>query len=223
MSRRRLTTCFTIVASVSTLAVAHPSEAGRCAPLCRTFDIGDARSLPWGERWSSTQSDYDLGRLVTDTEALLAPPTPIIVRMETLRRAAIYAAHDRSVAERLFTRLMDRARALEQAGRPDALAFLDAAYLANTLYQIAEVDEAPEMQALAVNVRGIVRDVDAYALMRASLALRQDDPELHFAAALVASLRPEHRAFCATHARKARAGAGAAGHGLLIRNLKYIS
>ena len=221
MSRRSLTTCFAIAAAVSTLAVARPSEAGRCAPLCRTFDIGDARSLPWGDRWSSAQSDYDLARLVSDTDALLVATTPIIVRMETLRRAAIYAAHDRLVAERLFARLIDRARALERAGRPDALAFFDAAYLANTLYQIAEVDDAREMQALAPNVQGLVRDVDAYALVRKSLALRPDDPELHFAAALVASLRPEHRAFCATHVRKARAGA--AGHGLLIRNLKYIS
>jgi hypothetical protein len=78
----------------------------------------------------------------------------------------------------------------------DALAFFDAAYLAHTLCQIAEVDDAREMHALTVNVRGIARDVDAYALMTKSLALRQDDPELHFAAALVASLRPEHRAFC---------------------------
>jgi hypothetical protein len=221
MSRRSLTTCFTIAAAVSTLAVARPSEAGRCAPLCRTFDIGDARSLPWGDRWASAQSDYDLRRLVTDTDALLVATTPVIVRMETLRRAGIYAAHDRLVAEQLFAGLMERARASERAGRPDPLRFFDAAYLANTLYQIGEVDDASEMRALAPNVKGLVRDVDAYALIRKSLALRQDDPELHFAAALVASLRPEHREFCATHARKARVGA--AGHALLIRNLHYIS
>jgi hypothetical protein len=220
MSRRAIQACIGLAAVLSVFAFSSPAIAGACRPLCRTFDIGEARSLPWGNEWSSARTDYNVNNLVADTEALLAPSTPVIVRMETIRRASIYAGRDRQVAERLFTRLMDRANASEKAGRPDALAFFDAAYAAISFYQIGEFAIPTEVQHLTPNVKGIVRDVDAYALVKKSLALR-DDGAVHYGAELIASVKPETRQFCAEHNRKARTAA--AGNVLLARNLMPVS
>ena len=84
-----------LTAAALVLAVATPALAGPPL-LCHPFDIGAAKSLPWdgAQGWSKGSADYPLGRLVTDTEAILQPATPVLVRMETLRRAAIYASRD---------------------------------------------------------------------------------------------------------------------------------
>jgi hypothetical protein len=79
----------------------------------------------------------------------------------------------------------------------------------------------PQVGSLSGRLTALVHAVDEYALVTKSLALRSDDPDLHFGAALIASLKKEHYAFIDEHARKARSGA--AGHLLLIRNLQHIS
>ena len=84
--------------------------------LCHPFDIGDARSLPWGPDWSQGRSEYNVANLVADTEAILTPTAPVIVRMETLRRAALYASLDGKVARQLLQSLNARATAAERAG-----------------------------------------------------------------------------------------------------------
>ena len=162
MSCRALGWCIGIISMLSAVAAPAPALAGHCAPLCRSFAIGDARSLLWGTAWWQGRPDYDLANLVSDTEALLVPSTPVVVRMETIRRASLYASRDRSVAERLLSTLMTRARNAEQAGRPDALAFFDAAYAANTLYQIGAYDDVPEVRDLVPRAKGLVRDGDPY-------------------------------------------------------------
>jgi hypothetical protein len=211
-----------IVVVLSAMSTSEGALAGGCAPLCRVFDIGDARSLAWGDDWWRGRADYNVARLISDTETLLAATTPVIVRLETTRRASIYASGDRQVAEQLFTRLLERARATERTGRPDALAYLDVAYLATGLTQISEY-ELPQLREQSRRLQGLVRDrdIDAYALVQRSLSLRPGDPELEYAAALIASVRKEHHSLSAEHARRARAGA--AGHALLLRNLRYIS
>ena len=164
---------------------------GHCAPLCRSSAIGDARSLPWGTAWWQGRPDYNL--------ANLRAPTP--KRCSCLRRRSSSAwkpsagrpstrAATATVAERLLSTLMTRARNAEQAGRPDALAFFDAAYAANTLYQIGAYDDVPEVRDLVPRAKGLVRDGDPYKLVKKSLALRPDDAGLQFGAALIASLRP---------------------------------
>jgi len=59
--------------------------------LCHPFDIGNAKSLPWtGTGWNlSGNENYNTKNLAHDTMALLDANTPIIVRMETLRRATL--------------------------------------------------------------------------------------------------------------------------------------
>ncbi len=75
------------------------------AHLFRRFDIGTASSLPWnvGPDWKGMLDTYDRSHLTTDTLALLTETTPIVVRMETLRRAALYATTDKRAAQRAWS------------------------------------------------------------------------------------------------------------------------
>jgi hypothetical protein len=96
---------FTIV------CVARPALAGPPL-LCEPFAIGSAKSLPMGTgSWRAMDPKYDVTHLVEDTLAILGPSTPIAVRMETLRRAAIYAAEHPQMAAPLVKALEDRSTA----------------------------------------------------------------------------------------------------------------
>jgi len=208
------------IALLSMFAVAAPAFAGPPL-LCHPFDIGDARSLPWstGGNWAEGRPDYEIARLVADTEALLTPTTPVIVRMETLRRAAIYASRERHVAEQLFAAVTSRARASEAAGRVDALAFLDAAYVTGAFRQIGMLEQMAQFRDRAPLMRSLVANTDAYALIAKSVAASPNDPAVQFAAALIASdsSRDAYRA----HAQKARDGAHR--DALLARNIAHVS
>ena len=95
---RRATLALVLVAALASPALAGP-------PLvCFPFDIGTARSLPWAPDtgWKGLRDDYDLTKLTSDTTSLLSSSTPIVVRMETLRRAALYATRDEAVAKDLL-------------------------------------------------------------------------------------------------------------------------
>ena len=113
-------------AMLAVLALAAPVLAGPPL-LCHPFNIGDARSLPWdGTRafWEG-RADYRLEHLAADTEALLTPSTPVIVRMETLRRAALYASADAEIAAGLYTTFSERLLASQTNGRASGLAKFD--------------------------------------------------------------------------------------------------
>src|SRR5579859_8177888 len=96
------------------LFLAASAQAG--PPLiCHAINIGQAKSLPWiNHGWNlSGNENYDLKNLVPDTIAILDSSAPVLVRMETLRRATLYARHDTQVARELLTRLIARAQAAE--------------------------------------------------------------------------------------------------------------
>jgi hypothetical protein len=219
MLRTIVRTSLAVIVTIASLAASAPAFAGPPL-LCHPFDIGGARSLPWNDTgsWVAARPDYPLGQLVTDTEALLSPSMPVIVRMETLRRAAIYASRDPQVAMRLYTALSSRARSAEQAGRPDALAYLDAAYYTEAVRQLSQMSQSPEFRDRAPALRAIVQDADGYALAAKALASRPGDPSMEFAAALIAIDR--HRDAYAPHAEKARAGATR--DALLARNIEQV-
>src|SRR5215467_11140075 len=82
-------TCFV------TLALAGPPL------ICHPFDIGNAKSLPFnGAHWNlSGNENYDTRNLVRDTLAILDSGAPVLVRMETLRRATLYAHNDSTLAK----------------------------------------------------------------------------------------------------------------------------
>ncbi len=58
---------------------------------CQPFAIGDAASLPWNEGAFGIDSGFSTSKLVPMTRKLLDGQSDALVRMETLRRAVIYA------------------------------------------------------------------------------------------------------------------------------------
>jgi hypothetical protein len=98
-----------LASAVVSVLVSSPALAG--PPLvCFPFEIGNARTLPMGGNgWHSVDPAYDVTRLVDDTLTLLQPETPVLVRMETLRRATIYVASDSVRATALLNALKERA------------------------------------------------------------------------------------------------------------------
>lgn len=105
--------------------------------ICHAFEIGNAKSLPLaGHGWNLSGSEnYDTKNLAADTLEILQPDTPVLVRMETLRRATLYARQDPIAAKALLAKLHARATSAESAGHPDALAWFDAGYLVETYKQ----------------------------------------------------------------------------------------
>jgi len=200
-SRQLLSRAMTTAALLLSLAVS--AQAG--PPLiCHTFDIGPAKSLPMVDWNRVVASNYDLRNLAGDTVAILDSDAPVLVRMETLRRATIYARQDPQAAKELLTRLQARAANSGAAGHPDALAWFDLGYLVETYQQWMGRGEPNPAAGL-----------DGYALVKKAIGLRGEDPEMELAAALITLSGPEsdHR----DHARKALAGAKA--DPLLARNL----
>jgi hypothetical protein len=197
------------VAVLGLIALVATARAALAGPplVCHPFNIGTAQSLAWtasGNNWRGDVAGYDVTRLADETTALLTPTTPIVVRMETLRRAAIYALRDEKVADRLLTKLVDRTHKSEGGAKADALAWFDAGYFVETLKQAAPVarEKNPE---LATAIAGMADKVDGYAMVQKSLTLRGSEPSIEFAAAIITLSRD--RADHAAHAAKARDGA----------------
>jgi hypothetical protein len=172
--------------------------------ICHPIDIGQAKSLPWVEFNHKGSTDYDLKNLSRDTLAILDASTPVLVRMETLRRATIYARQDSQAAKELITRLQERAANSDAAGHPDAFAWFDVGYLAEAYKQWMGRGEPNPAAGL-----------DGYGWVRKAITLRGSDPEMEFAAALITLQRPDsaHR----DHVQKAMDGAK--NDPLLARNL----
>ena len=115
---------FNILFSVAAVGTMFIAQAG--PPLiCHPFNIGDAKSLPWGSGtgWDNPASSYDVKNLVADTLAILDQAPTVLVRMETMRRAAIYGAQDQSAVRTLLARLADRESAAEKSSKPSSLAY----------------------------------------------------------------------------------------------------
>ena len=216
MLNSRRAACFALVAL---LGVAAPALAGPPL-LCHPFDIGSARSLPWDgtNAWWQGRADYNLQNLVADTEAILTPSTPVIVRMETLRRAALYASLDDKVAARLLSSVATRAHAGAQ-GAASANALFDAGYLTETYKQIAVLRGERQFADRARTIAGVIGQADGTAMLNRASALRPDDASLRFAAALVAATAD--RTAYRDHAARARKGA--AEDALLARNIDKLS
>ena len=195
-------------------AACFPNVALAGPPLiCHTIEIGDAKSLPWvSHGWNLNGGEnYDTQNLVRDALEILVPNTPVIVRMETLRRASLYARKDPLAAKELLARLQAGASSAEASGHPDALAWFDVGYLAEAYKQwIGQ----PWMR-MNKDEQNPAAGVDGYALVEKALALRGPDPQMEFAAALIAL--SGHPSEHLEHAQ--RAIASAKSDPLLARNL----
>jgi hypothetical protein len=157
--------------------------------------------LTWGTDpgWNSPDPRYDVRRLVPDTLRLLTADASILVRMENLRRAAIYASRDKRLMAELQDALAARA---EAAGGRDALAVFDAGYLIETYRQ-------------GTHLHRQTPSADGYAMVQRAIALQGSNTDMEFAASLMKS-----GAVAAEHRRRAEAGAAAGS--LLARNLAQV-
>jgi len=162
--------------------------------ICHPIEIGQAKSLPWVEFNHRGSTVYDLNNLSRDTLAILDSRTPVLVRMETLRRSTIYSRQDLQVAKELITRLQARVANSDAAGRPDALAWFDVGSLAEAYKQWMGKGEPNPAAGL-----------DGYSWVKKAISLRGSDPEMEFAAALITLPGPDsaHR----DHVQKAMARA----------------
>lgn len=118
--------------------VATPAQAGPPF-ICHAFELSGHTSLPWGTNakagWNNPDPTYDVQRLSADVTRLLAAELPVSARMETLRRATIYASRDKAVADGLLKALEARATASPK----DANALFDAGFLTEAYRQASRV------------------------------------------------------------------------------------
>ena len=201
-----------LVVLATMLGIASSAQAG--PPLiCHVISIGNAKSLPWTSN-VGIDPNYDVKNLASDTLAVLTPATPVLVRMETLRRATLYARQDPHAAKELLTRLYARAKDSDSAGQPDALAWFDAGYLVECYKQWIGRNLPHMTDGMRMDPNPAA-NLDGYAWVTRSIGLRGSDPEMEFAAALITLNGP-----AAAHQDYAqKAIAGAKSDPLLARNL----
>jgi len=214
MKQKKLFSLKFFAALAGALLLAGTALAG--PPLiCHALDIGGAQSLPWtSSGWNLTgQENYDAGHLVPDTLALLGASTPVLVRMETLRRATLYAQERTAVAQQLLFRLEARTR----ENPKDALAAFDFGYLVECYRQASWLRQHTDWLKASgdATTANLAMKIDGYEWVRKAIALRGSDPQMEFAAALMTTdgARSEHD----RHLQNAMAGAKA--DAMLARNL----
>lgn len=198
----------TLLLTIGFAAMATMFIAQAGPPLiCHPYNIGDAKSLPWGDgnNWDNPDPSYNVKNLGNDTLAILDTGAPILVRMETMRRAVIYGGADYNAARELLAQLKTREIAAEKSAKPAAAAYFDYGYFLSSLKQVQEWKYKEDMTG----------GIDGYAFVQKALAIDPDSAEMHFAAAIMASSppRPSDRE---EHLRKARAARNDA---LLAQNL----
>ena len=175
--------------------------------ICHTIDIGNANSLPWiSHNWNLSGSEcYDTKNLISDTIAILDSDPTVLVHMETLRRATLYAQSDSRTSKQLLLKLVARSNSAGNSAEA-ALASFDAGYFAETLNQLQWIHKGSSNPA---------QGFGGLSLIKKGLLLRGNDPEMAFAAALVTLDGPasEHQGYAKA------AIAGAKSDPLLARNL----
>jgi len=209
-----------IAAALASLALVSVASAG--PPLiCHPFTVGaDAPVLPWavGDQWHLPHEGYDRANLIADTLRLLSADAPILVRMENMRRATIYAEENPSVAAALLRAVVERATTKPADTRTEALEWFDAGYLVETYRQLGLTYQhgmRPSHGRWTSLVPPELQELDGYALVRKAVALAPEfAAELDFAAALMT-----REPLTATHLR--RAASSAAAGSLLAQNLVY--
>ena len=175
--------------------------------ICHPIEIDGASSLPWvSHDWKLTGAEnYDTKKLAADTLAILGSSQNVLVHMETLRRATLYAKSDPIAAKQLLTMIVAGSKSPKNDRQAEALRLFDAGYLAETYKQwLGEKGQNP------------ANGLDGYALVKEAIHLRGgSDPQMEFAAALIGldGPAPDQREFAQ------KAIAGAAKDPLLARNL----
>jgi hypothetical protein len=207
----------TFTRSLAALAVvltfAAPALAG--PPLiCFPFQNEGGKLIAWGtgSGWNTPDRSYDIKKLVADTNAVLTPDSPILTRMENLRRATIYAQRDPEIADALLKSVMNRALGTTS----DSRAWFDAGYLIESFKQAVAIRDKsnPERRAWA-SVDETIK-VDGYNWVKKAMSMTSPNAEMEFAASLMTqgALSAEHRA---------KALAAAPKNSLVAKNLAALA
>jgi hypothetical protein len=153
--------------------------------ICHPFQIDDAKSISWGQGPFDPPKDIGRDKLVQTVLAHLQPDTPVLARMETLRRATIWCGRDGRVEQALLFQLMGRALDAQASGEEDAMAIFDAGFFAQCLDQVGAsfVNDGEGV--------GVGRGVVGYAWVRRAIELRPNEPQMHFAAALITAIHDQ--------------------------------
>ncbi|MEX2217806.1 MAG: hypothetical protein WD749_03520 [Phycisphaerales bacterium] len=193
--RRSLTVLAAALAigGATLVGTAHAGPPGVCFP----YDNGGAKSLPWGSDRMGTDRSYDTTGLVKDTLDLLKTERSTLARMETLRRAALYAQSKPQLAGDLLARLSWIAMDMEAAGKPSAEAWFAPGFFAVLIEQTGTtIGWKP----------GVADGVQGYAWIKKALSIEPGNTEMQYAAAL-ATCDTEHRERHREHMRAALTGA----------------
>jgi len=210
------------IAAVLAAGLGLASVASAGPPLiCHPFTTGtDAPVLPWAEgtEWHLPLPGYDRASLIADTLSLLSADAPILVRMENMRRATIYAEESPAMAAALLSAVVERTKTKPADARAEALEWFDAGYLVETYRQLGLIYQhgmLPSHGRWTSLVPAELQGLDGYALVQKAVALAPDSrAELDFASALMT-----REPLTATHLR--RAASSAAAGSLLAQNLVH--
>lgn len=181
------------------MIAAGSARAGPPA-ICWPVEIGDAKSLPWGKDAFEKGKGYDAAKVVPDTLALLDGTMPVLVRMETLRRATIYLEDSQAGRDALLRALTTRVLDAEAAGTPSALAWFDAGYALGCYGQLRE------------------RGQDGYAWVRRASEIAKGSAQIEYACCIL-SLMGKRDLF---NGHLEKVAAGAAQDPLLEKNLAQL-
>lgn len=166
--------------------------------VCHDVIIGSAKSLPWEGGRGGSDSKYDVGNLPEDTVDLLTAESSTIVRMETLRRAAVYLSYqDRAKASHLAWEIIGRRGGWvmfgEASGKRDPAAWFDVAYFLGCLNQVEVIDGFK---------LGEAEGVPGYLFMQKALKLAKeidvseaDLAQMNFGAAVMTHPAMRHREY----------------------------
>jgi hypothetical protein len=166
--------------SIALVLLGLSASAWAGPPLvCHPIAIDGAVSLPFGDGAYDTVAGYDRDELTRDSLALLTNDMPVLVRMETLRRAssmplrmAPQRRSDPGASERLDAP-RPRCSGFRQGRIP--LAWFDAGYAIETFKQTAYFSSGETAPASNLN-KGTMRDWDGVAWVAHALASRGNDP-----------------------------------------------
>lgn len=178
------------LAAVLVFGVLRHAEAG--PPLiCHPFPTLNTESLPWkasGDQWNGADPAYSTRSLSADTMRLLSATTPGLARMETMRRASIYAMRNSGVGYDLLVRVIGRALNAAAEGRSDTLAWFDAGYLVESYRQAGILDDwdtRPLKFKGQRTLRETIGELNGYAWVTRVLGSADATPEMELAAALM--------------------------------------
>lgn len=201
-------------AIAAVLFIASPALAG--PPLiCHPFETGGGRLIAWGTGpgWNTPDRAYDIKKLVADTNAVLTTDSPILTRMENLRRATIYAMRDPQVAQALLKSVTSRALSTTT----ESLAWFDAGYLIESYKQAVPIRDKGNADLRPWAEVDETIKVDGYNWVKKAMAMAASpSAEMEFAASLMTqgSLANAHRA---------KALAAAPKNSLIARNIAAMA